>query len=154
MIRGKYLTSRDDLLTVLDLRMRVFVEEQGFSKENERDAHDDMAVYALVYTEKDEPVGTGRLYIDLDRFVIGRICVLRAHRGRGFGDLIMRMLLSRALELNAPSVHLTAQLEKVPFYEKYGFKPFGDLVDDEGVPHQPMRAMADEIDIDGDCCAG
>ena len=31
MIRGKFLTSQDDPSAVMDIRKRVFVDEQGFS---------------------------------------------------------------------------------------------------------------------------
>lgn len=152
MIRGKFLTSRDDIHTILDLRHRVFVQEQGYSKENERDEYDDMAVYALVYDENDAPAGTGRLFIDADdHFTLGRICVLKENRGQKLGDLILRMLLYRAQEMKAPMVYLSAQLPVVPFYQRYGFAPYGDIVLDEGVPHRLMRVAAADIDIEGSC---
>ena len=62
MIRGKYLTSKDDIAPVLAVRNAVFVEEQGFSAEGERDAYDDMAIYALAFNEEGAPVSTGRLF--------------------------------------------------------------------------------------------
>ena len=98
MIRGKYLTSKDDIAPVLAVRNAVFVEEQGFSAEGERDAYDDMAIYALAFNEEGAPVSTGRLFVDRDgQFTIGRVCTLRAYRGQGYGDLIMRMLLYLSL---------------------------------------------------------
>ena len=63
MIRGKYLTSKDDIAPVLAVRNAVFVEEQGFSAEGERDAYDDMAIYALAFNEEGAPVSTGRLFV-------------------------------------------------------------------------------------------
>ena len=43
MIRGKYLTSKDDIAPVLAVRNAVFVEEQGFREEfdeaDQRAAH-------------------------------------------------------------------------------------------------------------------
>lgn len=152
MIRGRYLTSQDDISEVMDIRHRVFVSEQGFSPENERDEYDAMAVYALIYDDGDMPCGTGRLYIDSDsQFAIGRVCVLKEKRGQQIGDLIMRMLLYRAQELHAPSVYLSAQLPAVPFYQRYGFEPYGETVLDEGVPHRLMRATEETIDIEGAC---
>ena len=107
MIRGKYLTSKDDIAPVLAVRNAVFVEEQGFSAEGERDAYDDMAIYALAFNEEGAPVSTGRLFVDRDgQFTIGRVCTLRAYRGQGYGDLIMRMLLYRAQELHAAGTYL------------------------------------------------
>ena len=160
MIRGKFLTSRDDTRAVMDIRMRVFVDEQGFSPEAEIDAFDQMAVYALVYDEDDRPAGTGRLIIDgKSRFQIGRVCVLPEARGRGLGDLVMRMLLYRALELGAGEVWVGAQLPAVGFYARYGLAPRGEVYDEEGVPHRWMTARAEEINLEGSCggasrCAG
>lgn len=155
MIQGKYLTSMDDTGAVMEIRNRVFVDEQGFSKDGERDRFDDMAIYALAYDLNGHPVGTGRLIIDAeDHFSIGRVCVLREARGLGLGDLIMRMLLYRAQELNAPDVYISSQLHAIPFYARYGFKPYGEETLDEGVLHQKMRVTAEEIDLQGTChCA-
>ena len=152
MIRGKFLTSQDDTSAVMDIRRRVFVDEQGFSPDTEIDGYDKLAVYALAFDENDRPAGTGRLYIDdHSHFQIGRVCVLREARGQGLGDLIVRMLLYRALELGATAVYIGAQLPVVGFYARYGFKLFGELYDDEGVSHRMMKAEAEEINLEGSC---
>lgn len=152
MIRGKFLTSQDDTGAVMDIRRRVFVDEQGFSPDTEIDEYDKLAVYALAFDENDRPAGTGRLYIDGNsHFQIGRVCVLREARGQGLGDLVVRMLLYRALELGATAVYIGAQLPVVGFYARYGFKPYGEAYDDEGVPHRMMKAEAGEINLEGSC---
>ena len=98
MIRGKFLTSQEDVGAVMDIRRRVFVEEQGYSADTEIDGFDKMAVYALAFDENDRPAGTGRLIINNEsRFQIGRVCVLKEARGRGLGDLVVRMLLYLSL---------------------------------------------------------
>ena len=79
------------------------------------------------------------------------MCVLREARGQGLGDLIVRMLLYRALELGATAVYIGAQLPVVGFYARYGFKPYGEVYDDEGVPHRMMKAEAEEINLEGSC---
>jgi N-acetylglutamate synthase-like GNAT family acetyltransferase len=121
MIRGRYLTSMDDIGAVLDVRRRVALCE-GLPAGG-ADEHDDMAIYALVFDEDDNPAGSGRLYLDGDRFMIGCVGVLPEKRGRGLGDLIMRMLLFRAQELNAPSVYVRASYGLEAFYALYGFAP-------------------------------
>ena len=78
----------------MDIRRRVFVDEQGYSADTEIDRFDQMAVYALAFDENDRPAGTGRLIINDDsHFQIGRVCVLKEARGQGLGDLVVRMLL-------------------------------------------------------------
>ncbi len=150
VIRGVYLTSKDDLTDVIALRRAVFCDEQGYSPESEPDQCDEMAMYALVFDEG-APVGTGRLYVEEDRLSIGRVCVKKEWRGRGIGDFVMRMLLYRAQELNAGSVSLSAQLGRVGFYERYGFAPYGEIVFDEGQPHRLMRVAGDGINLEGAC---
>lgn len=156
MIRGKFLLSGDPLCEqVYEIRRRVFVEEQGYSAEHEIDDHDKMSVYALVMDDDGTPSATGRLYINgEDQFAIGRVCVLKEQRGRYMGDLVMRMLLYRAQELNCASVTLSAQLPAVGFYTRYGFKPVGELYEEEGVPHRRMTADKDEINLEGSCSRG
>lgn len=159
MIHGKYFTSRDDLSAILALRKQVFCDEQGFSPELDRDKYDDMAFYALVYDQDEQPAATGRLYIDAEsRFHIGRMCTRKDMRGKGLGDLAIRMLLDLALRMNAPYVVVESQTHAIGFYKKYGFTEAGDVfLDEENAPHQLLRADADAICLGcscGGCAAG
>ncbi len=159
MIRGKLLRPGSDISQALHVRDAVFVREQGYSAALEHDEIDRISWHALVYDQADasgEPVGdacgTGRIWWQDGEFHLGRIAVLREKRGQGLGDLLMRMLLFKAREHGARSVALSAQLQAVPFYARYGFVPFGEQILDEGVPHQRMRVMGDQINLEGTCC--
>ena len=77
MIRGKYLASSMDVQAVMDVRARVAKAE---GQKSGTDCHDGMAVYALTYDEDNEPSGSGRLYLDEDRFMIGCVGVLPEKR--------------------------------------------------------------------------
>jgi len=132
MIQGKYLSSIDDLKAVLTLRRQVF--DLG------ADENDRMAVYALVM----DPAGAGRLYIDGDdRFRMDLVGVLPGKRRQGLGDLILRMLLQRALDLNAPAIVIDAPRELHPFFARYGFSAKETSA--------AMRATPASIDT---CCGG
>ena len=144
MIRGKFLTSMDDISEVLELRARAFAESGP-------DEFDRMAVYALAFDESDRPAGTGRLYIDQNgHFRVGRVCVLPDARGYGLGDLILRMLLFRARELNAASVYVDVDPAAEGIFARYGFRTY------EGGAPVRMRAAAEDIDLGGSCagCGG
>ncbi|MDO4740136.1 MAG: GNAT family N-acetyltransferase [Eubacteriales bacterium] len=157
MVHGKYFTSHDDITPILELRYAVFSDEQGFSRELERDKFDDMSFYALVYDQNDVPAATGRLFIDDEnRFHIGRMCTRKDMRGQGLGDLAIRMLLDLALRMNAPYVVVGSQLPAMGFYKKYGFKEVGEPYMDENCAHQLLVAQADEICVGCTCssCAG
>ncbi len=142
MIRGKYLTSADDCAQVLALRQAVARAEGLKSGE---DCHDRMAVYALAFDEDGAPAGGGRLYLDEDRFVIGCVGVLPARRKKGLGDLVMRMLIFRAQELNAPAVCALVRPGDAAFYARYGFAPEGEARDEWGQTGLLMRVAADGI---------
>lgn len=135
MIRGRYLSSMDDLGAVLALRRQVF--DLG------ADESDRMAVYALAMDQAGEPAGAGRLYIDGDdHFRMDLVGVLPEKRRQGLGDLILRMLLQRALDLNAPAVVIDAPRELHPFFARYGFAAEGASA---------MRATPSSIDACGGC---
>ncbi|MGI6173636.1 MAG: GNAT family N-acetyltransferase [Christensenellales bacterium] len=136
MIRGKFILSTEDASEVFALREKVFGA-------GEKDMFDAMAVYAVAYDEDGTASGAGRLCIDGDgAFTVDAVGVLPDRRGRYLGDLLMRMLLYRALQLNAPRVHLFCGDDVAPFFARYGFKTAG-----EG----EMCASAAEIDIEGSC---
>lgn len=150
MIRGKFLTSMDDITPVLRVREAVF----GPGPAGQRDAGDGMAVYALAFDEAGNPAGSGRLTIEGDRFTLSRLGVLKEARGKGLGDLIARMLLFRAQELNAAAVYVSARLDAVDFYRRYGLTPMGEVYQENGVPCRLMRAGAEQINLEGACSKG
>ena len=160
MIRAKFYTSMDCPADVFDIRRRVFAEELGLKNTGAQDEGDQMAVYALALDADDAPASTGRMHIDgLGHFVIDRVCSLKEARGQGLGDLIMRMLLYRAQELNAAMVFLATPPELVDFFARYGFKVYGALTEEDGAPQRLMRVLATEINLEGTCggshaCAG
>lgn len=155
MIRGRYLMSGEDIAPVLALRRAVFAEELERTDLSIPDEFDDMAVYACVYDEDGCPRATGRLHIDLDdRFLIDMICVERSVRRRGYGDLVVRMLLGRALDMNAPGIYVRSVPNARDFYARYGFAPVEAPLADGRVL---MCVKADGVVFDRACgggCAG
>ncbi len=154
MITGRILPGGSDLSDVLAVREEVFVREQGYSLELERDENDAQAAHALILAG-DKPVGTGRLFLDGNAdWHIGRVATLKQYRGQGIGDLTMRLLLRAALEFGAESVFLGSQTHAMGFYEKLGFKVSGEEYHEEGQPHRPMRADRADIEKLFEGCAG
>ncbi len=141
MIRGRIVPGSapgEALGQAFSIREDVFVKEQGYALEIERDSYDETAAHALVWDD-DTPLGTGRLYLDDEaEWHIGRVAVRKQARGRGIGDLIMRMLLQSALGFGAETVYLGSQEHAVGFYEKLGFQVYGGVYLDEGQPHYHM----------------
>jgi predicted GNAT family N-acyltransferase len=119
------------------VRRRVFVEEQEIPEKDEFDAEDACSVHVLARLNRD-PVGTGRLN---PAGKIGRIAVVAGRRGQGIGSQILRDLLDAARQAGIREPFLHAQLQAVPFYEKFGFSREGEEFDEAGIPHVRMSLV-------------
>lgn len=121
-----------------DIRVRVFVDEQGF--EDEFDDIDDRA-WHIEGWDQDCPVAVGRMF-ESDQpgvYTIGRIAVIREWRQKSVGRAVMDTLESHARQLNAIAVELSAQCSAAGFYEKLGYVRIGDIYMDQFCPHIKMR---------------
>ncbi|MCA9284898.1 MAG: GNAT family N-acetyltransferase [Phycisphaerales bacterium] len=125
----------DDEAAIRAVRVEVFVDEQGIAREEEFDDADDRCVHVVVRSDG-MPVGTGRL--DRDGR-IGRIAVLAAHRRRGLGRTVMVALERAAAAQGSERVYLGAQVTAVPFYERLGYRVFGEPFVEAGIPHRLME---------------
>ena len=73
---------------VRDIRLAVFVREQGVPEALEWDDADAASVHVLAVDTTETPIGTGRL---LPNGQVGRMAVHRAWRGRGNAGLADRV---------------------------------------------------------------
>jgi predicted GNAT family N-acyltransferase len=119
------------------IRRRVFVDEQKIPEKDEFDGEDASCLHVLARLNRD-PVGTGRLN---PAGKIGRIAVVAGRRGQGIGSQILRDLLDAARQAGIREPFLHAQLQAVPFYEKFGFSREGEEFDEAGIPHVRMSLV-------------
>ena len=100
------------------------MEEQGFK--DEFDDLDEVCKHLVVFDHQ-KAIGTCRYYYDdpLQANVIGRIAVIKEYRGKKVGQYIVKTACS--------------QLQAKPFYEKLGFKAYGEIDYDEDCPHTWMK---------------
>lgn len=122
-----------------NLRIDIFVKEQGVPEENEFDEYD-MQVPHLVIFSDGEAVATGRVIpYGEDTVKIGRIAVKKEKRGLHLGEKIVLELLRKSKEDGAKVVRVGAQTHAVGFYEKCGFKLLGTPEYlEENIPHYDM----------------
>ncbi len=146
MLTSKWTQGLEDIADALSVREKVFLDEQKF--ETELDDHDQFAWHVVFY-EDDVPCAAGRI-IYVDEFRIGRICVLKEFRGQHIGDLLTRLLIYKALQF-ASEIHLHAQLPAKEFYARYGFRPYGDIYDEDGQPHISMKVRKEEVIFPSEC---
>ena len=129
--------TESDMRDVLDIRARVFIEEQGVSEAEERDGRDDQAIHLIAFSA-DQPVGTARLLVDGDTGKIGRVAVLKSERGTGLGKALIRTALEELASLGLAQAKLGAQTHAIGFYEALGFESYGDEYLDAGIAHRDM----------------
>ncbi len=137
MYTTKWVSSTDNLEEVRRIREKVFIKEQGVPAELEFDGSDKYAISILVY-EDNTPVATGRIILIEDNYTLGRICVLKEHRHKKLGSVVINELIKKAEELGAPEVHIHAQTHVIDFYKQLGFTEYGKEFKEAGIKHISM----------------
>ena len=125
---------------IVELRTRVFVEEQGVPPEIEQDDADAGAVHVLSRDDAGAVVATGRLILrDDGTATIGRMATDATVRGKGHGAAVLAALQEEARRRGAGSVELHAQVTARGFYERAGYAAVGPEYDEAGIRHVTMR---------------
>ncbi|MEI3338635.1 MAG: GNAT family N-acetyltransferase [Eubacterium sp.] len=142
MVFGKFISGKDDLRQVQEIRQKVFAEELGLTMLGEMP--DEFCMHALAY-EGEQPVGMGRIMYDGDRFTIAGIAVLPEYRGQKYGDFLARLLIDKAMMSNAQEIYLDALSGTESFFGKLGFEVCGAEYDNLGGSWIPMILHTDQI---------
>lgn len=154
--------SNGELYEILKARYAVFTQEQGMIYLDEDDIDyisthlfltrgPKVIAYARLFREKVETTLNRekyRLESNNAIFHIGRM--LTTIRHQGFGARLMHTILAEARRqaqmtndkspmTNPPLLRLHAQIPAVPFYERFGFHPVGDIFEEANIPHQLME---------------
>lgn len=121
-----------------DIRTRVFIEEQGF--ENEYDATDGVAAHIVAFRD-DSPVGVCRVFREKTQgaYVLGRLAVLKEHRGKGIGAAVVTEAEKYVKQIGGSELKLHSQLTATGFYERLGYEQFGSVEYEEDCPHIWMK---------------
>ncbi len=124
------------------IRETVFIKEQGFEKEY--DDVDAIAKHIVIY-DNDEAVATCRVFWCQEEgsHHVGRIAVLKEHRGKSLGRLIMLEAEKLVKALGGKTLRLGGQLRAAGFYDKIGYERCGEEYLDEGYPHIPFIKYLD-----------
>ncbi len=118
------------------VRTEVFILGQNIPEAEEWDELDARSIHVIARDNDGRPIGTGRLTPD-DK--IGRMAVLDSWRGRHVGAAIMNVLIERARAQHRPALEMHAQSYAIPFYQRFGFEPYGDEFIECDIPHRMMR---------------
>jgi predicted GNAT family N-acyltransferase len=134
------LAGPGDWPEIVDLRTRVFVDEQGVPPEIEQDDRDATAVHAVSRDERGRVVATGRLLpAEGGRASIGRMATDAGVRGSGHGAAVLAELHRQAAQRGDAEIELHAQLSARSFYERAGYTAVGEPYEEAGIAHVTMR---------------
>lgn len=123
----------------MDIRTKVFMEEQGFC--NEFDDIDSISVHLVAYSDDKTPIATCRVFKGENdgEYIFGRLAVVKEFRGQNIGAGMIKEAENAVFKRNGKYIILHSQVQAKGFYEKLGFFEFGGIEDDEGCPHIWMR---------------
>lgn len=120
------------------LRREVFVREQNVPEEEEHDQYDLTATHFVAIADG-EVVATLRLIEMEEHCKIGRVATRLHYRGRGIAKKLIAAAMDHARAGGRDRFYLTAQSDKLGFYQALGFVAFGPEFIDGGMPHRAMR---------------
>ena len=120
---------------ITSVRFEVFVIGQNVPVELEVEDADKRYTHILAMDGK-KAVGTARLTLDGH---IGRVAVLNDYRNYGIGKELMLQLEEAASEVGFDEIKLSSQCHVIPFYEKLGYKAYGEIFIDAGIEHRHMK---------------
>lgn len=143
-IRVVRTRSAADHDAALEIRRRVFAEEQRVADLRVSDPDDTRSVIALARVMTDGgliPASTGRLTLSPltgGPALVAWVATLPEWRGQGVGHELMEFLLREADKAGTQQVVLAAQAHAESFYRRLGFTPSGPLYDVRGIAHLRM----------------
>ncbi len=123
------------------VREAVFMREQGVSAEMEWDGLDEDCRHALALSAQGEAIGCGRIISPENESGahVGRMAVLPEWRGKKVGTALLEALLNEARSRSYAEVELSAQVQALPFYRRFGFVEEGEVFMDADMRHCMMR---------------
>ena len=126
-----------DIARCHDVRRAVFVVEQGVPAALEIDGRDPECTHFLAYVAG-ELLGCARMRVVDGVAKAERVAVHSPRRGLGIGRALMRQMEAVARDQGLSRIKLSAQVPVIPFYERIGYRCFGDEFVEAGIQHRWM----------------
>ena len=140
-ISCEMVSSLDQFIDALRIRVAVFIQEQGFSPGWEPDEVDKTARHYIATSEA-ATVATARVCCDESAGCkIERMAVLRPYRGMQIGTCLTRFVIADIQKGEPGRIWLNSQCHATSFYERCGFRVASDVHYPCGVrvPHVTME---------------
>lgn len=144
----KWAIAEDDVEAAFGVRRKVFVDEQGYTEEQEFDAAEPVALHVLVQLVPGcattpgaaRNLGAARLLLDSTEdppvAYVSRLSVLPFARRMGLGRAMVEFVLDGARDMGCVKARAGAQKTALDFWGRLGFDPTGEEYMDFHVPHE------------------
>jgi len=137
-IVSRKIRTREELIAAFEIRKKVFVEEQSVSPDIEYDEFENSSTHFLVLDEiTHQPLGTARWRFTPKGIKLERFAVLAEARNQNVGKLLMQEVISDLPYIKG-DMYLHAQLQVIPFYEKFGFVAKEPEFEEANIKHKKM----------------
>jgi predicted GNAT family N-acyltransferase len=121
------------------LRVRVFVDEQGVSPEEEKDDLDEDATQ-IVALDESSLIATCRLrVVEAGVWKLERMAVEARVRGLGVGGRLLAGAEAEARSVGAREIVMNAQRTAEGFYASHGYVSEGEIFTEAEIEHIRMR---------------
>ncbi len=133
----KKATTKSLLSDVFFIRTSVFIIEQQISANDEYDSHEDDYTSYVLYVNNNR-AATIRYTFDVKTrtVTIGRIAVLKAYRGHGYGKLLINYIEALLKGKYRPfTLYIGGQAYLRTYYESLGYVTDGKTYIDAGIEH-------------------
>lgn len=144
MISTKWFQGKENLNDVLKIRKEVFVNELKGDENSISDIYDEFSFNVVEYNDN-IPVGTGRLLFKDGKYLLDNICVLKQHRGNNYSELLIRLLVRKAINIGAEKTYALTDKKYENIFKKIGFEEFS-------TDENNKLLMVKYGDVCGHCC--
>ena len=130
--------TQQEIDAAMELRRRVFCDEQGVTLAAEQDGRDAEALH-LIALDGERVVGTCRLLVEDATVRLGRMAVEPGRRGSGLGGVLLAEADRAAAAAGASRIRLHAQTYARGVYDRAGYSIQGEPFLEEGIEHVTME---------------
>lgn len=121
-IEYKTVETLSEIIGALQLRVEVFVIEQGGKPSWEPDDADKLSIH-VIGIENGQIVATARFRESSSKIIkIERMAIKKDYRRKGIGKNLLEFMLTKIDQLRPDKIWVQSQLEAQDFYLKCGFK--------------------------------
>ena len=135
----KPVTSPIDAWSMVDIRHKVFRQEQNVPYEEDEIYEEEITAKSYLITLNEKPIGTIRYRQTEEGYKVERFAILKEYRGRGYGIKSFSYFVEMiAAKYNPCKIYFNAQIYIKDLYTKIGFIQEGEEFMEAGIKHIKM----------------